>query len=102
MPRVAQLSASSTNAFGVVLTELEKVRAMVERKTLTGRDKIGVRVGRVVNKYKVAKHFELDIDEHRLAFRICEEKVKEEAALDGIYVLRTPLAAEQMDAAQIV
>jgi hypothetical protein len=75
---------------------------MVERKTLSGRDKIGLRVGRVVNKYKVAKHFELEIEDERLTFRLREEQVAQEAALDGIYVLRTPVAAQQMDTAQVV
>jgi transposase len=102
-PQLARLRAAKRQALlEATSSELAKVRAMVERKTLSGRDRIGLRVGRVVNKYKMAKHFELDIEEHRLAFRVREEEVKEEAALDGIYVLRTPLAAEQMDAAQIV
>jgi len=102
-PELAKLRAAKRQALlEATSTELEKVRAMVERKTLTARDKIGLRIGRVVNKYKMAKHFELAIDEHRLTFRVRADKVAEEAALDGIYVLRTPLAAEQMDAAQIV
>jgi hypothetical protein len=75
---------------------------MVQRKTRTGRDKIGVRVGRVINKYKVAKHFELTIEDQALAYRIRENQVKEEAALDGIYVLRTPLTRHQMGAADVV
>ena len=82
--------------------ELHKVRAMVERKRLSGIDRIGVRVGRVVNKYKVAKHFELEIEAHRFDFRIREEAVSSEAALDGIYVLRTPLAVREMDSARVV
>src|SRR5438552_7267715 len=77
-------------------------RAMVAHKKLAGRDKIGVRVGRVINKYKVAKHFELTIEDHSLAYRIDPQKVMAEAALDGIYVLRTPLAPDTMDAADIV
>lgn len=82
--------------------ELQKVRAMVERKTLRGSDRIGLRVGRVINKYKVAKHFEIEIDAHRFAFHIREEAVISEAALDGIYILRTSLAAREMDRAQVV
>jgi hypothetical protein len=82
--------------------ELDKVCAMVARGTLKGADKIGVRVGRVVNKYKVAKHFELAIQERAFSYRIDGNKVAQEAALDGIYVLRTPLAPETMPAAQIV
>lgn len=76
--------------------ELTKVQGMVGRGTLVGKDKIGVRVGTVVNKYKVAKHFVLDIKDQSFDFHIDEKKVAEEAALDGIYVLRTSLAKEQL------
>jgi hypothetical protein len=102
-PELAKLRAAKRQALlEATGAELEKVRAMVARKKLSGCDRIGLRVGRVVNKYKMAKHFELEIEEHRLAFRMREAEVKAEAALDGIYVLRTPLAAAQMDAAQVV
>lgn len=82
--------------------ELAKVRSMVEHKRLRGRERIGLRVGRVVNKYKVAKHFELEIEDERFAFRIREEGVAAEALLDGIYILRTPVPSEKMDSAQVV
>jgi hypothetical protein len=82
--------------------ELDKVCAMVARGKLGGADLIGVRVGRVVNKYKVAKHFELEIDNARFSYRINQAKVEQEAALDGIYVLRTPLRAEVIDAPNVV
>jgi hypothetical protein len=82
--------------------ELDKVCAMVVRGKLVGADHIGVRVGRVVNKYKVAKHFELAIDKASFSYRINQAKVEQEAALDGIYVLRTPLRAEFIDAPDVV
>ncbi|MGZ9059408.1 MAG: IS1634 family transposase [Burkholderiaceae bacterium] len=82
--------------------ELDKVCATVARKRLKGADKIGVRVGRVVNKYKVAKHFELSIEGARFSYRIDQQKIEQEAALDGIYVLRTPLGPEIIQAADIV
>jgi len=72
-------------------TELEKIHSMIERGYLKDVDKIGVRVGKVINKYKMAKHFKLEITEKKFCFEIDEEKVKEEAALDGIYVIRTSL-----------
>jgi transposase len=79
--------------------ELEKVRAMVTRgKLLRGRDQIGVRAGKVVNKYKVAKHFTLEIEDDRFAFARREEQIAAEAALDGIYVIRSSVPAEQMSA----
>jgi len=78
--------------------ELEQVKGMVERRRLGGRDAIGVRVGKVVNKYKVAKHFALDIEEHRFGFHRLEDNIAREAALDGIYIIRTSLAKKQMTA----
>ncbi len=82
--------------------ELEKVRAMVARGTLRGRDQIGVRVGKVVNKYKVAKHFTLEIADDRFAFARRVDQIAAEAALDGVYVIRTSLPAAQMSAADTV
>jgi transposase len=102
-PELAKLRAHKRQALiEATVVELDQVRAMVARKRLSGRDKIGLRVGRVVNKYKVAKHFEVAIEDSRLAFHVREDEVAKEAALDGVYVLRTPLPAEQMDAAQVV
>jgi transposase len=97
--------------------ELEEIRAMVERARqnkqqskrksekkgrLLGADKIGLRVGKVINKYKVAKHFILDIGEDSFDFRIDEEKVAAEAALDGVYVVRTSLSRQRMSAEDTV
>jgi hypothetical protein len=66
---------------------LEKVRAMVARGRLRGQDAIGVRVGKVVNKYKVAKHFTLAIGEDCFSFELDHERIAAEAALDGLYVV---------------
>jgi transposase len=63
---------------------LEKIQDMVARGTLKEADKIGVRVGRVINQYKMAKHFKLEIEENQFRFEVDEEKVSAEAALDGI------------------
>jgi len=82
--------------------ELQKIRASVDAGRLKGKGKIGVRVGRVVNKYKVAKHFELSIQEQRFDFKVLETQVAAEAALDGIYVIRTSLAKKQMSSADTV
>jgi len=76
--------------------ELEKVKGMVIRRRLNAKEKIGLRVGKVVNKYRVAKHFDLDINEGHFSYHLLEEKVKAEAALDGLYVIRTSLSKEQM------
>jgi len=73
--------------------ELDKVVQMVcgPRGSLRDADagKIGERVGRVVNKYKVAKHFDLKIADGSFAYQRKTEQIQTEAALDGIYVLRT-------------
>ena len=78
--------------------ELHKVRDMVQHGRLHGQDAIGVRIGKVINKYKVAKHFTLDIGERHFDFDIDQDKVAAEAALDGIYIVRTSLSAERMNA----
>ena len=86
--------------------ELEKVRTMLERGTLkkTERtaDRIGVRVGKVVNKYKMAKHVELNIEDNRFDFELNEQSIEAEAALDGVYVVRTSLAKAKMDSDETV
>jgi transposase len=82
--------------------ELEKVRARIENGSLAGRDKIGVRVGKVVNKYKVGKHFALTIEEHGFEFERLKTQIAAEAALDGLYVIRTSVAKKQMTSAEAV
>lgn len=78
--------------------ELDKVRGMVERGRLRGQDAIGVRVGKVINKYKVAKHYTLDIGDDHFAFEIDEANVAAEAALDGLYVVRTSVTHARLSA----
>jgi hypothetical protein len=86
--------------------ELEKVRAMVEgpRGHLRHADagKIGERAGRVINKYKVAKHFELQIKDGAFGYQRKHEQIAAEAALDGIYVLRTTCPTEQLTSQAVV
>jgi hypothetical protein len=61
------------------------------RQPLRGKDQIGLKVGAVVNRYKMAKHFELYIGEATFAFRRKTDVIAAEAALDGFYVVRTNL-----------
>ena len=82
--------------------ELEKVRGLAARGQLEGQGAIGVRAGTVVDRYKVARHFALDIRDDGFDFRIDEAKVAAEAALDGISVLRTSLAPELLSAEDAV
>ena len=81
--------------------ELVKVQGMIKRGYLKDAEKIGVRVGKVINKYKMAKHFKLEITEDQFDFEIDQEKVSAEAALDGIYVIRTSME-EELSAADAV
>ena len=85
-----------------IAVKLDKVRKSTEQGRLHGKDEIGVRVGRIVNKYKVAKHFELHIEDDSFNFELNQEKVDAEAALDGIYVVRTSVAKQIMDTDQAV
>jgi hypothetical protein len=77
---------------------LAKVAAQAATRRIKGKDKIGVRAGQVVNKYKMAKHLTLDIGDSRLDWRRDQAAIDAEAALDGIYVIRTPLPAAALDA----
>ncbi len=78
--------------------ELEKIKVRVEAAKLVGKDKIGVAAGKVVNRYKVSKHFELTIDDGAFVFARLEDNIAAEAALDGLYIIRTSVQAQRMDA----
>ncbi len=98
-PELARLRAAKRKEL-IAATEraLEKVAAMAAAGRLSGRDKIGVRVGKVIAKYKVGKHFDLDIKDAAFAFSVNEERAAAEAALDGLYVIRTSAAEAGMSA----
>jgi hypothetical protein len=76
--------------------ELNKIDAATRRarRPLRGKDKIGLAVGKVINKRKVAKHFVVEVRDDGLTWQRDEQKIAEEAALDGIYVIRTSLPAD--------
>jgi len=84
--------------------ELGKIADAVgrERRPLRGADKIALRLGRVVNRYKMAKHFEFEIGDDSFSFSRKESQIAAEAALDGIYVLRTSLSEEALSTEAIV
>ena len=69
-----------------------------EKRRLAGKDKIGLRVGKSIGKYKMAKHFELDIADHSFGYRRNASSIAREAALDGLYIVRTSLTAAELDA----
>jgi hypothetical protein len=72
------------------------------RNRLHGQDKIGLRVGRVIERYRMAKHFELNITETSFTFTRKQAQIDAEAALDGLYVLRTNVSSERLSDAQTV
>jgi transposase len=82
--------------------QLAQVKASVDAGRLTGQDRIGVQVGKIINRHKVAKHFELSIGEATLAWVRRQDAINAEAALDGLYVIRTSLDATSMDAPSCV
>jgi Transposase DDE domain len=81
---------------------LEPIIARVAAGRLSGADKIGVAVGKVINKYKVGKHFDYTITDTSLAIQRRHAQIVTEAALDGIYVLRTNVDATELDAAGVI
>lgn len=81
---------------------LSKIQQRVAAGRLKGQDAIGVRVGKIINQYKVAKHFELTITDTTLAFARLPERITNEAALDGLYIVRTSVSAERMSAPDCV
>ena len=83
-------------------TELSKIVAAVDAGRLAGAGKIGIRVGKIIGRYTMAKHYRLDITNDRFAFIRDQDQITAEAALDGLYVIRTTVAAEQMTAAKVV
>ena len=77
--------------------ELARIAAAVARQRLRGAAAIGLKVGAVLDQHKMAKHFTLDIADNRFGFARKTEEVAAEAALDGIYVVRTSLPATVLD-----
>ena len=82
--------------------ELEPIRQRVAAGRLTDAAQIGVAVGEVIKRHRVKKHFALDITDGHLGYARKTQQIAEEAALDGIYVLRTSVPAEHLDAPDVV
>jgi hypothetical protein len=81
---------------------LREIAERVERGTLHGADQIGLAVGPAVKRYRMRKHFELAITDASFAFERKAEQIAAEAALDGIYVLRTSADAKRLPTAEVV
>jgi transposase len=78
--------------------ELDKIVQATRRKRnrLKGKDEVGVRVGKVLGRFKVGKHFEYEITDDAFSYRRNTERIEAEASLDGIYVIRTSVPAETL------
>jgi transposase len=84
--------------------ELEKVVAATRRdkNRLKGKDRIGLRVGRVLGRFKMAKHFQIEISDDGFRYQRDQNRIAQEAALDGFYVIRTSLEKKQISAEDTV
>jgi transposase len=82
--------------------DLGKIKASADAGRLKDKDKIGIRVGKVIGKHKIGKHFTWDITDNGFTFRRDQENIAAEAKLDGIYVIRTTMTADTADAAGVV
>ena len=102
-PELAKLRAHKREELlSATENSLEKIKARVDAGKLADQDKIGLCVGKVINQYKVAKHFELAIGEATFTFTRKLGEIAAEAALDGIYIIRTSVSAAQMAAPDCV
>jgi hypothetical protein len=81
---------------------LQEIAERVEQGTLRGEAEIGLAVGAIWNRWRVKKHFEVKITDTSLAFQRKQEQIEAEAALDGIYVLRTSAPGEELEAPDVV
>ena len=84
--------------------KLDQIRSATLRpaRALRGKDRIGLRVGKVLGRFKMGKHFILSIDDDAFSFQRDELAISTEAALDGIYVVRTTVPAEKLSASEVV
>lgn len=84
--------------------ELEKIVTATQRpkRRLKRQDKIGLRVGRVLQRFKMAKHFQVTITEAEFTYSRDEARIAQEAALDGVYIIRTSVPDTTLDAEDMV
>jgi hypothetical protein len=100
------LAADRARTRNELLAATEKLLAPLITRVRSGRlqgaGEIGVEVGKVISTYKTGKHFEVTITDTTLTVTRKQDRIDAEAALDGFYVLRTPVPADQLDAASVV
>ena len=104
-PALAEDRARTRNELlDATAKELDEIAAATRRanRPLRGRDKIALRVGKVRDHYKMAKHFDIEITDEEFTFTRKQDKIAAEAALDGIYVLRTSLPEQALERDDVV
>ena len=82
--------------------QLSAITAAVQAGRLTGAGKIGIRIGKVLGRYKMAKHYQLTITDSTFTFARDQTAIDTEAAMDGLYVIRTSVSTEQMNPGTVV
>ncbi len=91
-----------TELLAATEASLAPIVARVESGRLRDAGRIGIATGKVIDRYKVSKHFALKIGDDRLVVTRLDEAIAEEAALDGLYVLRTSVTPERLESADVV
>jgi hypothetical protein len=98
----AERAAHRERLLAATAAELTKIQAAVDAGRLADPDKIGIRAGKVINKRKVGKHFILGIGQASFTWQRDQHNIDAEAALDGIYIIRTSVPAAGLDTAAAV
>jgi hypothetical protein len=98
----AERGRKRTELLAATGADLATITTAVDAGRLTGAGKIGLRAGKIIGKYRMEKHFTLTIEDHRFTYARNEEQIAAEAALDGIYLIRTTIPGTRMDAAAVV
>lgn len=99
-PFLAQERAATREALlQATEKELDKIVAATNRskRRLTGAEKIGVRVGKIINRYSVAKHFNLEITDNSFSYERHRDQIAAAANLDGMYVIRISVSESILD-----
>lgn len=82
--------------------KLDTIKASVEAGRLAGAAQIGRRIGKVINRYKMEKHFTVSVTDDSFTYQRNEEKIAAEEKLDGIYVIRTSVDAARLDTPEVI
>jgi transposase len=98
----AERARKRTELLAATERGLEQIAARVERGTLHGSDQIGLAVGPALKRYRMKKHFEIQISDTSFSFKRKADQIEAEADLDGFYVLRTSVPAGELPTADVV